>query len=233
VTCPARWVRSGAVAAALVVSSQACGGAPPEGGAPAPPAPSTAELEALYHARVDSALARFTDADADFMARMIGHHGQALEMAALAPARAESPEILTLAARITTAQEAEIALMRRWLEDRGLPGPGGAGPPGAPARGAHDADPEHATDSPGMLTPEEMRALESAAGLDFDRLFLSSMIRHHEGAVTMVERLFATPGAAQDASTFRIASGIQVDQRSEIARMESMLEALTDSARSR
>jgi uncharacterized protein (DUF305 family) len=167
------------------------------------------------------------------MTKMIGHHEQALEMAALAPARAASPEIRTLAARITAAQEAEITLMRQWLEDRGLPSPERAAvTAGAPATGAH-AEVEHTAGSPGMLTPEQMRALGTAVGGDFDRLFLSSMIAHHEGAVTMVERLFATPAAAQDASTFRIASGIQVDQRSEVARMESMLEALAAPRRQR
>ena len=225
-------MRTGALATIVLVV--ACG-APPETVAPAPPvSPSTAALGALYRARVDSALARFSEADAEFMTNMIGHHAQALEMAALAPGRAASPEIRTLAARITTAQEAEIALMRQWLEDRGLASPErSAGPSGASGAGVHDAGPEHTTASPGMLTPEQMRALESAGGGAFDRLFLSSMIQHHQGAVTMVERLFAAPGAARDASTFRIASGIQVDQRSEIGRMESMLAALADSARSR
>jgi uncharacterized protein (DUF305 family) len=183
--------------------------------APAPPASapaSQAALEALYRARVDSALSRYTVADADFMRHMIGHHTQALEMAALAPARASSPDVERLAARITTAQEAEIGLMRRWLEDRGLPVAG----PGA----------GHAMASPGMLTPEQMRELEVASGRSFDRLFLTYMIQHHEGALTMVDDLFAAPGAARDASTFRIASGVQVDQRAEIARMESMLDAL-------
>jgi len=77
-----------------------------------------------------------------------------------------------------------------------------------------------------MLTQEEMRELEASRDVDFDQLFLTYMIQHHSGAVTMVERLFATPGAAQDASVFRVASGIQVDQRTEIARMQSMLDAL-------
>ncbi len=226
------------LAAALAVALQACGGAPREAATPArpapPPAESTAGLEALYQARVDSALSRFTEADADFMTTMIGHHAQALEMAALALARSTTPEIRTLGGRIITAQEAEIAIMHQWLADRGLPAPRETvGRAGAPGTADHDADVDHAAGSPGMLTPEQMRGLEAVRGVDFDRLFLSSMIRHHEGAVTMVERLFATPGAAQDAATFRIASGIQVDQRSEVARMESMLEALADPRRPR
>jgi uncharacterized protein (DUF305 family) len=218
-----RWLTAALAVAAL----QACrgGGAGVEpGGMPAPP--SAAELEARYRARVDSSLARFTEADAAFMAGMIGHHAQALEMAALASARAASPDVRTLASRVTTGQEAEIALMRRWLEERGLPAPPGTGDHGGGPGGAHAADGAHAEASPGMLTPEQMGELERARGSDFDALFLRFMIQHHEGAVTMVERLFATPGAASDASTFRIASGIQVDQRSEIRRMESMLEEI-------
>jgi uncharacterized protein (DUF305 family) len=77
-----------------------------------------------------------------------------------------------------------------------------------------------------MITAAEMGELAGLSGAGFDRLFLTYMIRHHEGAVRMVDDLFATPGAASDASTFRIASGVQVDQTSEITRMQSMLEAL-------
>jgi len=200
---------AGAIVALLAVL-QACAGG---GGARAPASPpaSTAELEALYEARVDSALTRYTEADAAFMAGMIDHHAQALEMAALAPSRAADARVRTLAARITTGQEAEIGLMTQWLAERGL----------------SKAD-EHRHDMPGMLTPAQMTELEAATGRGFDRLFLVDMIRHHQGAITMVDQLFAVPGAAQDASTFRIASGVQVDQRAEIARMESMLEALDE-----
>jgi uncharacterized protein (DUF305 family) len=180
-----------------------------------------AELEALYHARADSALRRFSEADAAFMARMIPHHEQAIAMARLAPTRAASPAVRTLAARTINAQEDEIAAMRRWLEARGLPVP----PEDALAGGA--SEPGHAAHAaPGMLTPEELAGLERARGNDFDRLFLSLMIRHHEGAVVMVEELFATDGAAQDPSVFRIASDVQVDQRTEIQRMRAMLEEL-------
>jgi len=176
---------------------------------------SSADLEAIYRARMDSALTRYTEADADFMAAMIGHHAQALEMANLVPARSTRPEVRRLAERIIAAQESEIALMRQWLEERGHTDPT-----------AGHGGPEHSMASPGMLTADEMRALAAASGSSFDRLFLAHMVRHHEGAVRMVDDLFATPGAAGDASTFRIASGVQVDQRSEITRMQSMLERL-------
>jgi uncharacterized protein (DUF305 family) len=197
-------VASGTLAAAVA----GCGGGGPGASPPTPAATSTEALETLYRSRTDSALARFTPADADFMSRMIVHHDQALTMAALVSGRSTSPAMRTLAARITAAQEAEIGLMRQWLEERGQ-------------------SVEHA---PGMMTPEQMNSLAAAEGSSFDRLFLSLMVQHHRGAVAMVEELFATPGAAADPSTFRIASGIQVDQRSEIGRMESMLAALDGAA---
>jgi uncharacterized protein (DUF305 family) len=99
----------------------------------------------------------------------------------------------------------------------------------------HTADPTHGLDHamPGMLTPEQMRELDDAQGAEFDRLFLTYMIQHHQGAVTMVHELFAIDGAAQDPATFKLASDIQVDQRTEIDRMESMLEALPDAGGAR
>ena len=200
------------------VTAQACGG-PGSDVAPPGPAPPTAELAALYRARTDSALARFTAADAEFMTHMIAHHAQGLVMAGLAPERAASPSVLTLAARIGSAQRDEITLMRAWLEDRGLPVP----EPRDAGGGDVTADADQTMLSAGMLTPAQMRALRGAAGRDFDSLFLAYMIQHHRGAVTMIHDLFATAGAAQDASVFRIASDVQADQTTEIARMETML----------
>lgn len=211
------------VALLCVVGSTACGGG--AGSASAPPGPAaspeaTAELEALYRARADSALLRFTEADAAFMTQMIGHHAQALVMAGFAPTRAASPSIRTLAARVMNAQEDEIATMQRWLGARGRPMPAtDAAPSGS-------STPAHTHDGPGMLTPDELRRLEQTDGSDFDRLFLTLMIRHHEGAITMVHDLFATDGAALDPSVFKIASDIQVDQRTEIARMQRMLDEM-------
>jgi len=185
---------------------------------------SDAELEALYRARADSALARFSLADAEFMTRMIGHHAQALVMAELVPARTESPQLHTLGARITNAQQDEIETMRRWLEARGLDAPVAPATGVGAAQVGHDA--AHATAGPGMLSAAELDRLGAASGVGFERLFLAFMIRHHEGAVAMVEELFATDGAARDPSVFKIASDIQVDQRTEIARMQRMLAAL-------
>ncbi len=191
--------------------------------------PTLAELEALYHARVDSARMRFTEADVAFMTGMIGHHAQALVLSAMAPTHGASPALRTLAARIDNAQRDEIATMQRWLRDRGRPvpevhvqgtrlmihGPGG------------QMDHSH-MGMPGMLTQAQIDSLDAARGVEFDRRFLTYMIQHHGGAVTMVDDLVATDGAAQGVETFKLASDVQVDQRTEIARMQRMLDALPD-----
>lgn len=221
------WTR--AVVFAAVLGAAACGGAArtgPEGPRPegrSSEGMSTAEIEALYRARVDSARMRFTEADVRFMTGMIGHHAQALVMAGLAPTHGASGAVRTLAARIINAQEDEIARMQQWLSDRGQP------VPEVEIEGTtlmvHGA--EHALHMPGMLTPEQMRELAAARGVEFDRLFLRYMIQHHRGAVEMVRELFATDGAGQDEEAFRLASDVRVDQVTEIARMELMLSALS------
>jgi len=183
----------------------------------------TAELEALYRARADSALMRFTEADVHFMTGMIAHHAQALVMSSLAPSHGASPTVQTLTARTINAQEDEIETMRAWLQDRDQPVPE-IHISGTSLRIdglEHDMGP-----MPGMLSDAQMRELDAARGSDFDRLFLTYMIQHHSGAVTMVHELFATDGAALGDVAFKIASDIQVDQASEIDRMERMLEAL-------
>jgi uncharacterized protein (DUF305 family) len=186
-----------------------------------PPAPAdgdasgASDFEALFQARADSAALRFTEADVRFVTDMIGHHAQALEMASLVPDRSETRTIEVLAARIVNAQEGEIDLMRGWLSDRGQPLPDPTLPPAA-----------H-THLPGMVTPEQLASLAAARGGEFDRLFLTYMIQHHRGAVDMVHGLFGTDGAAQEESTFRLASDIQVDQITEISRMEQMLATLS------
>jgi uncharacterized protein (DUF305 family) len=187
--------------------------------------PSTAELEALYWARLDSALTKFTQADTDFMTGMIAHHAQALVMSELAPSNGASPQVRTLAARIINAQQDEIALMQQWLRERGQP------VPEVHITGinlmVHGAG-DHAMHMPGMLTQEQLQELEAARNLEFDRLFLTYMIQHHAGAVYMVDELFSTDGAALDEAAFKLASGIHVDQVTEIARMELMLDQLPD-----
>jgi len=182
-------------------------------------------LEALYWERIQEARGRFTEADVHFMSAMIGHHAQALVMTDLAPDRASEPSVRTLAARIRSSQEDEITLMQQWLRDRGQEVPefhieGGSlilhGLHGAHAHG----------DMPGMLSGEQLAELERAAGADFDRLFLQYMIQHHRGAVAMVHELFATDAAGQDPEIFRFASDVQVDQTTEVARMERMLQEM-------
>jgi uncharacterized protein (DUF305 family) len=211
-----------AVLAALALP--ACAGGPRNDSGPAPePAASEAELEALFYARLDSARMRFTDADVHFMTGMIVHHAQALVMSDLVPDRSADRAVRVLAARIVNAQQDEIALMQHWLGDRGQPVPeihieGTT----LRVRGAG----EHATHMPGMLTQAQIDELAGAQGRNFDRLFLIYMIQHHRGAVTMVHELFNTDGAAQDPEVFRLASDIQVDQLTEISRMQRMLEAL-------
>lgn len=200
----------------------AAGGVSPASG---PSGMTAEEYEELYRARLESARSRYTPADVQFMTHMIHHHAQALEMAEMVPDRTQNQQIHILAGRIINAQNDEIALMRRWLEDRGEPVPPPAGGEAA-GHGAMDHAQHHEMQMPGMLTRDELAALERTRGPEFDRLFLTSMIRHHEGAVTMVEELFATDGAAQDEEAFKFASDAQVDQATEIARMQSMLDAL-------
>ena len=187
--------------------------------APRPAGASVAELDALYRARTDSARRRFTEADVHFVTGMISHHAQALVMAGLAPTHGASPSVATLCARVINAQNDEIARMQQWLRDRGQPVP--------EVRVTGTTLVVHGPDHlmPGMLTPDQMRALDDARGGEFDRLFLTYMIQHHRGAVTMVHGLFGTDGAAQGDALFKLASDIQVDQTTEIARMERMLEA--------
>lgn len=200
-------------------------------GATAPPAgPSSmtaAEMEAIYRAREDSARARVSPADVRFMTDMIHHHAQALQMARMAPSHDASPAIRRLAARILSGQEDELETMRSWLRERGRPVPDVDGGEPVDQHSANDAHPPgHAGAEgamPGMLTPAQLAELHAARGAEFDRLFLTSMIQHHRGAVAMVHQLFATEGAGQDDTVFKFASDVQVDQTTEIARMELML----------
>jgi uncharacterized protein (DUF305 family) len=194
----------------LLAGAAACSGGPkPE----SPPAPN-ADLDAIYRARMDSVRMTFSPADVRFMTGMIGHHAQAIEMAGLAESHGASPAIVVLAARVINAQKDEIAAMEQWLKDRGQP---------LPVAGHAHAH------MPGMLTPEQMRELDAARGPAFDRLFLRYMIQHHNGAVTMVHELFRTDGAAQNEAVFKLASDIQVDQITEVARMELMLREMNGS----
>ncbi|GMQ81901.1 MAG: hypothetical protein BMS9Abin05_1338 [Rhodothermia bacterium] len=210
----------------LLLVTAACRGTESITAEPAtePPTRSTAELETLFWARMDSARTLFTDADVEFMTGMIGHHAQALIMAGLAPTHGASATVQTLCARIINAQQDEIATMQQWLRSRGQPVPEvlitgttlmihGVG--------------DRVTHMPGMLTEEQMQGLDEAQGVDFDRLFLTYMIQHHNGAIVMVDELFSEDGAGQDELAFKLASDINADQITEIARMERMLSILS------
>jgi uncharacterized protein (DUF305 family) len=217
-----------AVAAALALAGSVlagCGSSRHEAAAPAPRPPAdAARLEALARARADSARLHPTEADARFMTGMIGHHAQAIVMAGWAPSHGASPEIQTLCARIINAQRDEIATMQRWLAGRGLPVP-----EPAPMKMTMNGG-EHEMLMPGMLTEDQMQQLDQARGHEFDRLFLTFMIQHHRGAVSMVRDLFGSYGAAQDETVFKFANDVSVDQSTEIARMEKMLAALAPSS---
>jgi uncharacterized protein (DUF305 family) len=180
-------------------------------GAPGQPSRTIPAATAVGQPKV-----RYTEADVRFMQSMIGHHAQALEMTALLRERTSREDLRLLARRIDDSQTDEIKLMQHWLRVRGqeVPGPHAHHGPGALM--------------PGMLTAEEMAKLAAARGPAFERLFLESMIRHHDGALVMVKALFATPGAGQEPEIFAFASDVDADQRMEIERMGALLAALKE-----
>ena len=182
-----------------------------------PGAPGESSRVISREQAIDLSHVQHTAADVRFMQGMIGHHAQALEMTALLPSRTASEDVRKLAQRIEVSQADEIRMMQRWLEARGAP---------QPDPHAHHAS--GATLMPGMLTREDMARLAEAKGPAFDRLFLEFMIRHHEGALTMVKDLFATPGAGQEPEMFAFASEVDADQRMEIERMGVMLAMLKE-----
>ncbi len=161
---------------------------------------------------VDLSRVQHTAADVRFMQGMIGHHAQALEMAALMPSRTRRQDMRLLGQRIDVSQADEINMMLDWLKIRGQE---------VPSLDAHHA--HGAMLMPGMLTAEEMDRLAAATGTEFVRLFLEFMIKHHEGALLMVEELFASPGAGQETEIFAFSADVDADQRMEIDRMRAML----------
>lgn len=189
----------------------------------------TSNLEELYWARIDSAKMNFVQADVDFMTMMITHHAQALIMSNLAPKNGASIEIQILSSRIINSQKDEIEIMQNWLKDRGQPVPEvhieglnlmihGEGMD-------HMGHTDH-SDMVGMLSQAQLEELAAAKGVEFDKLFLEYMIQHHLGATSMVEDLITTDGAVQDEAAFRLAADINADQKTEIARMKLMLQAI-------
>jgi uncharacterized protein (DUF305 family) len=160
--------------------------------------------------------------DVEFMQGMIMHHAQAVEMTALIVSHTENKALRLLGARISKSQSDEIKFMKRWLEVRGepvsppMPGMQGMNMPGMDM-------PSHHMLMPGMLTPKQMDALREAKGAEFDHLFLTGMIQHHNGALTMVKDLFDTAGAGQDAELFNFATDVDSGQRAEIRIMQALL----------
>jgi uncharacterized protein (DUF305 family) len=150
---------------------------------------------------------------------MIMHHSQAVEMTALISSRTENKDLRLLGARISSSQSDEIKLMRRWLAARGEPV--SMAMPGMPDM---DMSRHPMPLMPGMLTPEQMEALRKAKDSEFDHLFLTGMIQHHNGALTMVKDLFDTAGAGQDAELFNFATDADNAQRAEIRIMQTMLQ---------
>ena len=198
------------IAAVLATVAAGCRPATPP---PAPVAVPQAEPAPAHHGAVpgDSARRGYTAADVRFVHHMLLHHEQALAMTALVPARSNRQEIRLLSERIEVSQRDEIALIRQWLRQRGERVPDAAG---------------HGLSMPGMLTADEMAQLAGTTSPAFDRLFLHYMTRHHEGALTMLEELFASPGAGQEPEIYRFATDIDADQRAEIARMRGLLATL-------
>ena len=155
----------------------------------------------------------YTAADVHFMQGMIAHHAQAIYMSQMAAAHGANPRVLRLATKIDQSQIAEIHLMQDWLHRNGQTAP--------------DTSSWHSMHMPGMLTPPQLTALDSAKGADFDRTFLTLMIQHHEGALKMVADLFATPLAGQDVDVSVFANDVRTVQTAEIGIMHAMLDQLS------
>jgi uncharacterized protein (DUF305 family) len=179
--------------------------------------PAAQERESV--ARPDLVRYPYSQADIDFITGMIPHHAQAVLIAGWAASHGARPDVAILCERQVVAQRDEIEFMRNWLRDRGEMVPA--------ADATHHRmkmnGVEHDMLMPGMLTPEQLAELDTARGPEWDRLFLTFMIRHHEGAIKMVDALFASYGALQDDDVYKLATDIHADQTIEIERMQKML----------
>jgi uncharacterized protein (DUF305 family) len=154
----------------------------------------------------------YTEADVRFMQGMIAHHAQAIYMSRMAAAHGANPRLLKFATKIDQSQIAEIRLMQGWLYRN--------------SQSAPDTSSWRTMQMPGMLTAEQLKQLDAAKGVDFDRQFLIFMIQHHNGALKMVADLFATPLAAQDVDVSVFANDVQTVQTAEIGTMQQMLDNL-------
>jgi len=183
-----------------------------------PPTVSPAE-----QARADGGIQPYSVADVNFATGMIHHHAQAVVMSGWCASHGAGSSLQVLCERIVVAQRDEIAIMQAWLRERNQPVPDVA----------HMAMPgmDHHMMMPGMLTAEQMAQLDRARGVEFERLFLTFMIQHHEGALVMVDQLLGSMAAAQDTGIYKIASDVYADQTTEIERMNRMLRALPPGGR--
>ncbi|MEM6476396.1 MAG: DUF305 domain-containing protein [Pseudomonadota bacterium] len=191
-----------------------------------PGAPGQASKTLTAEEATQLAVATYTEFDVAFMQGMIVHHQQAVEMAKLIKDRTNTEEIVTIGGRIESSQDDEITFMREWLSERGEPLM-------MKMDGDHSGHAGHSghMNMAGMATPAQMEALAAAEGVEFDRLFLTLMIAHHEGALDMVSDLLSQPGTAADPILFRFVGDIRNDQRSEIDRMDVLLAGLSGDAR--
>jgi len=218
-----------ALSCVIILGTAACGSTQPVANSPAVNSPdglTDAEMEEIFKARQVEARSKYIQADVDFMTGMISHHAQALVMAEMAPSHGANSSIQILCARIINAQNDEIAKMQQWLRIRGETVPevhidgtklmvhGGG---------------DHAMSMPGMITQEQIGDLDASRGADFDRLFLTYMIQHHKGAISMVDTMLAIDGSGQDEASFKLASDIYAEQDTEIKRMQGMLEQYSGS----
>ena len=187
-------------------------------------APVSASGEAVIHQPTDEQrllgiYQPYSDADIAFMSGMIPHHAQAVIMAGWAASHGARSDVAILCERIVVGQQDEIRSMQQWLRDRGQPVPDAK----STRMKMKMNGVEHDMLMPGMLSDEEMAALDKARGPEFDRLFLFGMIKHHQGAIDMVDELFKSYGAAQDDTMYKFASDVYADQSIEIDVMQKML----------
>ncbi len=222
----------GVLLAGLTLASAAPQGAPAQASPPIfqPGAPGTAARVITAGQAVELSRTTFIAADAAFMQHMIVHHAQAVEMVELLKTRSRNPTVQLVGRRIALSQEAEMALMRDWLTTRDqpleMPGRAGMDHAGMADMPGMSMTPSDMPVMPGMLSPARMQLLAAADGPAFDRLFLTGMIQHHQGALGMIDALLARPGAAEDPLLSDFTTSVVADQSAEILRMQSILSDL-------
>ena len=211
-----------ALAAALAGGAAALGAACASATPRSTASPSPAPMAAHEHGDGGAPRVNVNAADVHFMSGMIPHHAQAVLIAGWAPSHGASPEVQRLCERIVVAQRDEIQLMQNWLREKGQPVPAA----NATHMTMNMGGMVHEMLMPGMLTDEELRTLDAARAREFDRLFLRAMIRHHQGAISMVDDLEAADGSRQDETVFRFSQDVYADQTTEIRVMQKMLAAI-------